>query len=74
MDEKKIDRLNKLLEQRISFKRNFFLGIVAGIGSAIGALLIGTLLVSFVISNIERIPLLKDLLPQKTVEEYIIGD
>lgn len=71
MDNEKTDKLISLLEQRISFKRNFLLGIVTGIGSAIGALLIGSLLAGLILSNLDSIPLLRDIIPTETIEEYI---
>jgi hypothetical protein len=66
-----IERLNTLLEARVSFWRNFLLGIITGIGSVIGAALIGSLLVGLFASNLDNIPILRDLVPTETVQEYI---
>ena len=71
MDNEKIDKLNLLLEKRLSLKRNFLIGIVTGIGSAIGALLIGSILVGLLMSNLDRIPLLRDIFPPETIQEYV---
>ncbi|KUK67546.1 MAG: hypothetical protein XD87_0068 [candidate division WS6 bacterium 36_33] len=66
-----IEELNKLLKKRLSFGRNFLLSIVSGVGSAIGAVLIGGLLVGLIVSNLNEIPFIKDLLPTDQIEEYI---
>ncbi|KUK67444.1 MAG: hypothetical protein XD87_0119 [candidate division WS6 bacterium 36_33] len=68
-----IEELNKLLKKRLSFKRNFLLSIVSGIGGAIGTVLIGGLLIGLIVSNLDRIPFLEDLLPTEKIEEYING-
>ena len=68
-----IEELNKLLKKRLSFKRNFLLSIVSGIGGAIGTVLIGGLLIGLIVSNLDRIPFLEDLLPIEDIEEYING-
>jgi hypothetical protein len=68
---KNIEELNILLKKRLSFKRNFLLSIVSGIGSAIGAVLIGGLLVGLIASNLDKIPFVQDLLPTDQIEEYI---
>lgn len=66
-----IEELNKLLKKRLSFGRNFLLSIVSGIGSAIGAVLIGGLLIGLIVSNLNKIPFIKDLLPTDQIEEYV---
>lgn len=66
-----IEQLNSLLVKRVSFWRNFLLGIIAGIGSVLGAALIGSLLVALAASNLDNIPILRDLIPTETVQEYI---
>jgi zinc transporter ZupT len=67
---KNIEKLNSLLETRISFKRTFLLGVVTGVGSVIGAALIGSLLVSVINSNLDNIPILRDIISTETVQEY----
>ncbi len=62
------EQLNSLLKARVSFWRNFLLGIVTGIGSVIGAALIGSLLVALAASNLDSIPFLRDLIPSETVQ------
>ena len=66
-----IQELNKLLKKRLSFGRNFLLSIVSGIGSAIGAVLIGGLLVGLIASNLDKIPFIENFLPLDQIEEYI---
>ena len=66
-----IQELNKLLKKRLSFGRNFLLSIVSGVGSAIGAVLIGGLLVGLIASNLDKIPFIENFLPLDQIEEYI---
>jgi hypothetical protein len=66
-----IEELNKLLKKRVSFERNFLLSIVSGIGSAIGAVLIGGLLIGLIVSNLDKIPFINDFLSTDQVKEYI---
>jgi hypothetical protein len=66
-----IEELNKLLKKRLSFERNFFLSIVSGIGSTIGAVLIGGLLIGLIVSNLDKIPFINDFLSTDQVKEYI---
>jgi branched-subunit amino acid ABC-type transport system permease component len=66
-----IEELNKLLKKRVSFGRNFLLSIVSGIGSAIGAVLIGGLLIGLIVSNLDKIPFINDFLSTDQVKEYI---
>jgi branched-subunit amino acid ABC-type transport system permease component len=66
-----IEELNKLLKKRLSFGRNFLLSIVSGVGSAIGAVLIGGLLVGLIASNLDKIPFIENFLPLDQIEEYI---
>ncbi len=66
-----IEELNKLLKKRLSFGRNFFLSMVSGIGSAIGAVLIGGLLIGLIVSNWDKIPFIQDIFPTEQVEEII---
>jgi hypothetical protein len=66
-----IEELNKLLKKRLSFERNFFLSIVSGIGSTIGAVLIGGLLIGLIVSNLDKIPFINNFLSTDQVKEYI---
>jgi uncharacterized membrane protein YjjP (DUF1212 family) len=66
-----IVELNKLLKKRLSFGRNFFLSMVSGIGGAIGAVLIGGLLIGLIVSNWDKIPFVQDIFPTDQIEEYI---
>ncbi len=66
-----IEELNKLLNKKVSFRRNFLLSIVSGIGSAIGAVLIGGLLIGLIATNLDKIPFINNLLPTDQIEEYI---
>jgi hypothetical protein len=66
-----IEELNKLLKKRLSFERNFFLSIVSGIGSTIGAVLIGGLLIGLIVSNLDKIPFINNFLSTDEVKEYI---
>lgn len=66
-----IEKLNSLLKTRVSFGRNFLLGVVTGIGSVIGAAIIGSILVGIIASNWDQIPILGDLVSTEVVEEVI---
>ncbi|MFA6754729.1 MAG: DUF5665 domain-containing protein [Candidatus Dojkabacteria bacterium] len=67
-----IEKLNFTLERRANGWRVFLTGIISGIGTAIGAALIGAIVVGIIASSINKIPILKDFLPD-SVQEYI-GD
>ena len=66
-----IVELNKLLKKRLSFGRNFLLSMVSGIGSAIGAVLIGGFLIGLIVSNWDKIPFIQNIFPTDQIEEYI---
>ena len=66
-----IEQLNSLLKARVSFWRNFLLGVVTGIGSVIGAAIIGSILLGFLASNWDDIPILRNIIPRETVEEFV---
>lgn len=74
MNEKRlsenIERLNSILERRAEGWRVFLTGVISGIGTAIGAALIGAILVGLIASSMEKIPILKNLIPDD-VQEYI---
>jgi hypothetical protein len=72
--EKKLDRQNELVERRISFWHNFLLGIVRGVGSVIGATLIGGILIGILVANLdklEKVPLLRRIVDVEQIEDYI---
>jgi hypothetical protein len=69
-----INRLNILIEKRLSFWRNFFLGVVTGVGSVIGATIIGGILIGFLVANIDKlddIPLIRRVVDSEDLERYI---
>jgi hypothetical protein len=69
-----INRLNTLIEKRLSFWRNFFLGVVTGVGSVIGATIIGGILIGFLVANIDKlddIPLIRRVVDSEDLERYI---
>lgn len=75
MNEKKIseslNRLSSILERRSKLWNAFLTGIVTGVGTAIGATLIGAIVVGLIASNLNKIPILREILPnnfQKIVE------
>jgi uncharacterized membrane protein len=45
--------------------------MVSGIGSAIGAVLIGGLIIGLIVSNWNKIPFIQDILPTEQMEEYV---
>jgi hypothetical protein len=48
--------------------------LISGVGTAIGAVLIGTIIVSLIASNLSKIPIIKDLLPDNIVDQYVVED
>jgi uncharacterized membrane protein len=75
VNEKKIseslNRLSSILERRSKLWNAFLTGIVTGLGTAIGATLIGAIVVGLIASNLNKIPILREILPnnfQKIVE------
>lgn len=66
-----LEKLNSLLKARVSFWRNFLLGVLTGIGSVIGAAIIGSILLGFLASNWDDIPILRNLVPRETVQEFV---
>jgi len=75
MDEDKVskslERLSNLLERRSKAWNVFLTGVLSGVGTVIGAALIGTILVGLIASNLSNIPVLRDVIPEKTLEQYI---
>jgi zinc transporter ZupT len=78
MDNKDIsenlERLNDLLERRSRKWNTFLTGVISGIGTAIGAALIGAIIVGLVASNLSKIPIIKDILPDNVLNQYIVED
>jgi hypothetical protein len=74
MEEEKlaesINRLNDILERKSQAWRVFLSGVITGIGTAIGAALIGAILVGIIASSIQRIPIIRDIIPDD-VQEYL---
>lgn len=66
-----VKQLNSLLRSRLSFWRNFLIGLVAGIGSAIGAAIIGSILVGVLVANLDEIPIIRDIIPTQKVQEFL---
>ncbi len=51
--ESEISRLNTLLEKRVSFKRMFLLGVVHGLGTALGATIVAGIFIALMIKVIQ---------------------
>lgn len=66
-----IEKLNNTLEKRAQTKSIFLSGVINGLGTAIGAALIGTVVISIIASNLTRIPIIKDILPTEVLDNYI---
>jgi len=71
---KNISRLNELLERRSKAWNVFLTGVINGVGTAIGAALIGTVIIGLIASNLRKIPLLKDIIPPNTFDRYVESD
>lgn len=51
----KLDLLNEQIERQISFKRNFFLVIIKGVGSVLGATVITAILFTLITRLLQTI-------------------
>lgn len=62
--------LNNNLRKQLSFKRNFLMSMLNGVGYAIGATLIAGVVIAILsasIRSIQDVPVLKNLLTQETI-------
>jgi uncharacterized membrane protein len=51
----------------------FLSGVITGVGTVVGAALIGSLLVGIIASNLGKIPLIRNIIPQESIEQYNNG-
>lgn len=65
-----IYKLNDTLERKLEIWRIFLNAVISGIGTAVGAALIGAIVVGVIASNLDRVPILRDILPDN-IEKYI---
>ncbi len=65
-----INKLNDTLERKLEIWRIFLNAVISGIGTAVGAALIGAIVVGVIASNLDRVPILRDILPDN-IEKYI---
>lgn len=69
-----LERLNDILERKSQVWRVFLSGVITGVGTAVGAALIGSLIVGLIASNLDRIPFIRDIVPQDSLGGYIEND
>lgn len=70
-----ISLLNKNIEKSISFRRNFFLSIVKGVGSFLGATIVAGILLgilSTVIDSVDDVPVLNKIV--STIEDSTVNN
>lgn len=69
---KRLRALNSNIKKQISFKRNFFLSIVSGIGYTIGATIVAGIVIailSWTINSIEDVPVLNKLIDSTKLQQ-----
>ena len=69
-----LEKLTKELKLQNSAKRRFFLGIVSGVGSALGATIVASLviiLLSQVIKTVDDLPILNSFMMTSSVDTVI---
>ena len=72
--EKAITRLNKNVQRQTSLTHNFALGLVRGLGTAVGATVVFGLVVAFVmqvIKSIDYVPIVNNIVNSQVIEELI---
>ncbi len=71
---KELRSVNSNLIKQNSFRRGFFLSVVQGIGTAIGATLFAGITIAIIykiIISIDTFPLIQKILPKSAVEQFI---
>jgi hypothetical protein len=68
-----INRLSDILDRKSKAWRVFLSGVITGVGTVVGAALIGSLLVGIIASNLGKIPLIRNIIPQESIEQYNNG-
>lgn len=69
-----ISKLTAVINKQISFKRSFFLALVQGVGTAIGATLVAGIVVALIyqfILSVDNIPLIQKLIPPSYIENIV---
>jgi len=72
--EKKITELTKQIQMQNSFRRNFVIAVVRGLGSAIGATVVfglGLAILFQIVRSIDYVPILNNILNSNAIEEVI---
>lgn len=71
---KEISRTNKLLARQNSFRRNFTLSVVQGMGSALGATLVAGILVALfyqLLVSVNEVPFFHNLIPSSAADQFL---
>jgi len=72
--EKSISSLEENIKKQTSLSRNFTISLVRGLGGAIGATVIFSIVFAFsikVIQSIDYVPLLNNILSSKAIEDIV---
>jgi hypothetical protein len=66
-----IEKLNDTLVSSARPWNKFLTGVITGLGTAIGAALIGTIIIGIIASNLTKIPIIRDIIPTEILGDYI---
>ncbi len=69
-----VEKTNRLLAKQNSFKRNFALSIVQGMGSALGATLVAGIVIAIIyqlLVSLNALPFFQDLLPSSAADQFL---
>jgi hypothetical protein len=66
-----IEKLNDTLVSSAKPWNKFLTGVITGLGTAIGAALIGTIIIGIIASNLTKIPIIRDIIPTEILGDYI---
>jgi hypothetical protein len=66
-----IEKLNDTLVSSARPWNKFLTGVITGLGTAIGAALIGTTIIGIIASNLTKIPIIRDIIPTEILGDYI---
>ncbi len=74
---KNLEKLNKKMEKKLSWRRNLLVAIWAGLGTVVGATIVAGILISIfssMIDSVEDIPILNDIVESVDLKEKINGE
>lgn len=72
--EKVLKRIDQNLKKEVSFRHNFMLGVIRGVGTVIGATIVAgfvIMILSQLIKSVDDIPILNTILSSEELKELI---